>query len=206
MAIMAAFERVRGEVIVTLDADLQNPPEEIPKLLEKDRRRPRLRRRLPAEPAGLVLPHLRLEAHQLRAREDDEHRDDRPGLHAARLPPPDHRRDRAQRRDQHLHPRAGLQFLQQPGRGRRQARGAPRRRVELLVLQAHPAELRPHHRLLARAAAIFHDVRDGCARRAACCSCSCWPTAASSSRDTDGVFTCSASCSSCSAWRWSASA
>lgn len=35
MAIMAAFERVRGEVIVTLDADLQNPPEEIPKLLAK---------------------------------------------------------------------------------------------------------------------------------------------------------------------------
>jgi undecaprenyl-phosphate 4-deoxy-4-formamido-L-arabinose transferase len=33
MAIMAAFERVRGEVIVTLDADLQNPPEEIPRLL-----------------------------------------------------------------------------------------------------------------------------------------------------------------------------
>ena len=33
MAIMAAFERVRGKVIVTLDADLQNPPEEIPKLL-----------------------------------------------------------------------------------------------------------------------------------------------------------------------------
>ncbi len=35
MAIMAAFERVRGDIIVTLDADLQNPPEEIPKLLEK---------------------------------------------------------------------------------------------------------------------------------------------------------------------------
>jgi undecaprenyl-phosphate 4-deoxy-4-formamido-L-arabinose transferase len=35
MAIMAAFERVRGGVIVTLDADLQNPPEEIPKLLER---------------------------------------------------------------------------------------------------------------------------------------------------------------------------
>jgi undecaprenyl-phosphate 4-deoxy-4-formamido-L-arabinose transferase len=33
MAIMAAFERVRGETIITLDADLQNPPEEIPKLL-----------------------------------------------------------------------------------------------------------------------------------------------------------------------------
>jgi len=35
MAIMAGFERVRGERIVTLDADLQNPPEEIPKLLAK---------------------------------------------------------------------------------------------------------------------------------------------------------------------------
>ena len=35
MAIMAAFERCRGERIVTLDADLQNPPEEIGKLLAK---------------------------------------------------------------------------------------------------------------------------------------------------------------------------
>lgn len=35
MAIMAAFERVRGQTIITLDADLQNPPEEIPKLLAK---------------------------------------------------------------------------------------------------------------------------------------------------------------------------
>lgn len=33
MAIMAAFEYVRGEVIVTLDADLQNPPEDIPRLV-----------------------------------------------------------------------------------------------------------------------------------------------------------------------------
>jgi undecaprenyl-phosphate 4-deoxy-4-formamido-L-arabinose transferase len=33
MAVMAAFERVRGAVVVTLDADLQDPPEEIPKLL-----------------------------------------------------------------------------------------------------------------------------------------------------------------------------
>jgi undecaprenyl-phosphate 4-deoxy-4-formamido-L-arabinose transferase len=33
MAITAGFERARGEVIVTLDADLQNPPEEIPNLV-----------------------------------------------------------------------------------------------------------------------------------------------------------------------------
>jgi undecaprenyl-phosphate 4-deoxy-4-formamido-L-arabinose transferase len=35
MAIMAAFEHSRGDVVINLDADLQNPPEEIPKLLEK---------------------------------------------------------------------------------------------------------------------------------------------------------------------------
>ena len=35
MAIMAGFEHTRGERVVTLDADLQNPPEEIGKLLAK---------------------------------------------------------------------------------------------------------------------------------------------------------------------------
>ena len=35
MAIMAGFERVRGRRIVTLDADLQNPPEEIGRLIAK---------------------------------------------------------------------------------------------------------------------------------------------------------------------------
>ncbi|MDY2984675.1 MAG: glycosyltransferase [Synergistes jonesii] len=35
MAIMAGFDYARGEKIITLDADLQNPPEEIPKLLKE---------------------------------------------------------------------------------------------------------------------------------------------------------------------------
>jgi len=35
MAIMAGFEQCRGEICVTLDADLQNPPEEIGKLVAK---------------------------------------------------------------------------------------------------------------------------------------------------------------------------
>ncbi len=34
-AVMAGFAESRGNIIVTLDADLQNPPEEIPKLVEK---------------------------------------------------------------------------------------------------------------------------------------------------------------------------
>jgi len=33
MAILAAFELSGGEIIITLDADLQNPPEEIPRLV-----------------------------------------------------------------------------------------------------------------------------------------------------------------------------
>jgi undecaprenyl-phosphate 4-deoxy-4-formamido-L-arabinose transferase len=33
-ALLAGFRECRGEVVVTLDADLQNPPEEIPRLLE----------------------------------------------------------------------------------------------------------------------------------------------------------------------------
>lgn len=34
-AVLAGFERAEGDVVVTLDADLQNPPEEIPRLVEE---------------------------------------------------------------------------------------------------------------------------------------------------------------------------
>ncbi len=34
MAILAGFEHTRGKIVITLDADLQNPPEEIPRLVE----------------------------------------------------------------------------------------------------------------------------------------------------------------------------
>ncbi len=34
-ALLAGFRECRGEVVVTLDADLQNPPEEIPRLLQE---------------------------------------------------------------------------------------------------------------------------------------------------------------------------
>lgn len=36
-AVMAGFKESRGDIIVTLDADLQNPPEEIPRLVETAR-------------------------------------------------------------------------------------------------------------------------------------------------------------------------
>ncbi|WP_300450779.1 glycosyltransferase [Accumulibacter sp.] len=37
IAILAGFEKARGQIVVTLDADLQNPPEEIAKLIVKMR-------------------------------------------------------------------------------------------------------------------------------------------------------------------------
>ena len=37
MAILAAFEKSSGTIVITLDADLQNPPEEIHKLVAKMR-------------------------------------------------------------------------------------------------------------------------------------------------------------------------
>ena len=37
MAILAGFEQTRGQIVITLDADLQNPPEEIHKLIGKMR-------------------------------------------------------------------------------------------------------------------------------------------------------------------------
>lgn len=36
-AVMAGFAQTRGDIVVTLDADLQNPPEEIPNLVKKIR-------------------------------------------------------------------------------------------------------------------------------------------------------------------------
>lgn len=34
-AILSAFNLVKGQIVITMDADLQNPPEEIPKLIDK---------------------------------------------------------------------------------------------------------------------------------------------------------------------------
>lgn len=37
MAVLAGFAQVRGDIVITLDADLQNPPEEIPRLIAEIR-------------------------------------------------------------------------------------------------------------------------------------------------------------------------
>ncbi|MEK7269658.1 MAG: glycosyltransferase family 2 protein [Planctomycetota bacterium] len=70
-ALAAGFDRARGEIVVTLDGDLQDPPDEIPRLLEKIRegfdlvsawRRHRkegwLLRRLPSAAANALLRRI----------------------------------------------------------------------------------------------------------------------------------------------------
>lgn len=67
-AMYAGFEHAKGDVIITMDADLQNDPEDIPKLLEKmkegydivsgwrkDRKDPFFSRRLPSMIANWII-------------------------------------------------------------------------------------------------------------------------------------------------------
>ena len=67
-AMYAGFEHARGDVIITMDADLQNDPEDIPRLLEKleegydivsgwrkDRKDPFLSRKLPSKIANWII-------------------------------------------------------------------------------------------------------------------------------------------------------
>ena len=66
-AIFAGFQAARGQVMITLDADLQNPPEEIPRLVAKleegydtvggwrEDRRDSLFRRLPSQLVNVVM-------------------------------------------------------------------------------------------------------------------------------------------------------
>ncbi len=67
-AMYAGFEHARGDVIVTMDADLQNDPEDIPRLLNKmregfdivsgwrkDRKDPLLSRRIPSRIANWII-------------------------------------------------------------------------------------------------------------------------------------------------------
>jgi undecaprenyl-phosphate 4-deoxy-4-formamido-L-arabinose transferase len=69
-AIFAGFQAARGKVMVTLDADLQNPPEEIPRLVAKldegydtvggwrENRRDSLFRRLPSQLVNYVMSRV----------------------------------------------------------------------------------------------------------------------------------------------------
>ena len=124
-AIIAGFERVRGERIVTLDADLQNPPEEIAQAARPDGRGPRLRRRRPPHARGRVVAARRVARDEPAARAHHAHQDDRPGLHAARLQPRHRRCGGSQPRGEHVYPGARLHVrAQSRSRSRSRTRSA----------------------------------------------------------------------------------
>jgi glycosyltransferase involved in cell wall biosynthesis len=101
MAIMAGFEHCRSQRVVTLDADLQNPPEAIGKLLAHGRGA-RLRGIDPTPAPGRRVAPLGVEGHEPLPRAHHAHPHDRPGMHAARLRPRHHRRDPRIARCEHL--------------------------------------------------------------------------------------------------------
>lgn len=70
-ALSAGFQKARGDVVITLDADLQNDPQDIPRLLEtldegydivsgwrRDRKEPFLTRRLPSMLANRLISRV----------------------------------------------------------------------------------------------------------------------------------------------------
>ena len=86
-ALSAGFDAARGELVITLDADLQDDPHEIPRFLAADRRGARRRQRLeagPARPLAQGLPVARL---QLDGQPADRRAAARPQLRHEVLPP-----------------------------------------------------------------------------------------------------------------------
>ena len=118
-AIMAGFEQCTGDLVITMDADLQNPPEEIPRLVKvaaegydvvgtvRQRRQDSTLRRVPSRLINLAAIHSTGDCHE------------RLRLHAARLPTQCRRCNAEMPGAQHVHPAAGQQLcpihLRSPG-------------------------------------------------------------------------------------------
>ena len=86
-ALLAGIRAARHDVVVTMDDDLQNPPEEIPKLLAKLDRGLRRRLRHAAGRAARVAPRPRLADHEAHAAERDGRRHGAEDQRVSRLPP-----------------------------------------------------------------------------------------------------------------------
>ena len=142
-----------------MDADLQNPPEEIGKLLAAMDAGHDYVGGVRRDREDSLVPAARLARDEPGARAHHPHSHDRPGMHAARLQPGDRRGGGREPRGEHVHPGPCLHIRQQSHRGRRRACRAGGRQVALSAVQAHPPQFRPHHRLLAGAAATLLDVR-----------------------------------------------
>ncbi len=117
MAIMAGFEHCRGQRVVTLDADLQNPPEDTHLLLAKmdeghdyvgsirRQRNDSLWRHVASRAMNGLREHI------TRIKMTDQ------GCMFRAYDRRHHRRDQQLQGGEHLHPGAGLQLCAQSGRG-----------------------------------------------------------------------------------------
>ncbi len=161
-AVMAGLAYARGEYVVTLDADLQNPPEEIGKLVAKldqgydyvgtirQQRQDSLWRRSFSKAINKIrewITPVRITDQGCMMRGYA-----RSVVDGAQSDP----------RSQHLHSGAGVFVRHEAHRGAHRARGAIRRALEIFDVQFDPPEFRFDHRLFrGAAAAVFHDRHAG---------------------------------------------
>ncbi len=139
-AVMAGLAYARGEYVVTLDADLQNPPEEIGKLVAKldegydyvgtirQQRQDSYWRRWSSRRINKLrewITPVRITDQGCMMRGYAR------SVVAALNQTP---------RGQHLHSGAGIAVRHEPGRSADLARGTPRRQVEIFHVQSDPAE------------------------------------------------------------------
>ncbi len=107
-AILAGFAYSRGRYVITLDADLQNPPEEIARVLAQLDAGHDYVGTIRRQRTGCRLAPLRLAAHQCAARAHHAGAHHRPGLHVPRLCARGRRCGQPVLRVQHLRAGAGL--------------------------------------------------------------------------------------------------
>ncbi len=162
-AILAGFAHSRGRYVITLDADLQNPPEEIGRLLaELDAGHDYVGTIRIAAPGRRLAP-LRLapgqrdpRAHHARAASPT-----RAACSAATLARWSMRSIQCSEYNTFM-PALAYTFAMHPTEIQRGARGSRRRRIEVFAVQPDAAELRPDDRFFDRAGAavLGHRYRD----------------------------------------------
>ena len=138
---MAGLAHARGDYVITLDADLQNPPEEIGKLVEmldkgydyvgtiRSKRQDSFWRRWLSKGVNKLREWI------TPVRITDQ------GCMMRGYSRLDRGRAQSDARGQHLHPGAGLAVRHEPDRGADRPRGAPCGPVEVFAVQPDPSRI-----------------------------------------------------------------